>query len=216
MWCGNPFREGVINASKADLVIMCMGLNPGIEGEEGDAYNGDVAGDKKSIELPESQKKLFNDVIKLGKPTIFVNISGSCVSLCDQDEKCDAVIQCFYAGAECGHALANILFGKASPSGRLPVTFYKSDDDLPDFRDYSMENRTYKFFKGEPLYKFGYGLTYGDIEEKWVDENTAIITNKGGMDTDYSVLKFKYEPHPELLDFKKIFIRVGESVTINF
>ena len=216
MWGGTPFREGIIAADKADLVIMCMGLNPGIEGEEGDAYNGDVAGDKKNIMLPESQRKLFEDVIKLGKPTIFVNISGSCVSLCEQDEKCDAVIQCFYGGAECGTALANVLFGKSSPSGRLPVTFYKSDDDLPDFRDYSMESRTYKFFKGEPLYKFGHGLTYGDIEEKWVDENTAIITNKGGMDTDYSVLKFKYEPHLELLDFKKIFIKVGESVTINF
>ena len=125
-------------------------------------------------------------------------------------------MQCFYGGAECGHALANVLFGKVSPSGRLPVTFYKSDDDLPDFRDYSMENRTYKFFSGEPLYKFGYGLTYGDIEENWINENEVIVTNRGGMDTDYSVLKFKYEPHPELLDFKKIFIRVGESVTVRF
>ncbi len=216
MWSGNPFREGVINASKADLVIMCMGLNPGIEGEEGDAYNGDVAGDKKDIELPESQRKLFNDVIKLGKPTIFVNLSGSCVSLVEQDEKCDAVIQCFYPGAMGGKALANVLFGKASPSGRLPVTFYRSTDDLPPFRDYSMENRTYKFFKGEPLYKFGYGLTYGDIEENWINENEVIIKNKGGMDTDYSVLKFRYEPHPELLDFKKVFIRVGESITVKF
>ena len=216
MWSGNPFREGVIAASKADVVVMCMGLNPGIEGEEGDAYNGDVAGDKKSIFLPEPQRMLYNEVIKLGKPVVFINISGSCVSLCDQDKDCDAVIQCFYGGAEIGHAIANVLFGKASPSGRLPVTFYKSDDDLPEFRDYSMENRTYKFFKGEPLYKFGHGLTYGQIEENWVNENEVILTNKGGMDTDYSVLKFKYEPHPELLDFKKVFIKVGESITVKF
>ncbi len=216
MWSGYPFREAVICASKADLVIMCMGLNPGIEGEEGDAYNGDVAGDKKDIELPESQRKLFDEVIKLGKPTVFVNISGSCVALCQQDEKCDAVIQCFYPGAQGGNALADILFGKASPSGRLPVTFYRSTDDLPPFRDYSMENRTYKFFKGNPLYKFGHGLTYGQVEERWISENQVELFNKGGMDTDYSVLYFKKDPHPELTDFKKIFIRVGEKITITF
>ncbi len=216
MWGGYPLREGVICASKADLVIMCMGLNPGMEGEEGDAYNGDVAGDKKDIELPESQRKLFDEVIKLGKPTIFVNISGSCVSLCEQDEKCDAVLQCFYPGAQGGTALANVLFGKASPSGRLPVTFYRSTEDLPPFRDYSMENRTYKFFKGSPLYPFGYGLTYGQVKENWLSENEVEITNYGGMDTDYSVLKFKNEPHKELVDFKKVFIRVGKTLNVTF
>ena len=216
MWGGFPFREAIICAEKADLVIMCMGLNPGIEGEEGDAYNGDVAGDKKDIELPESQRKLFDEIIKLGKPTVFVNISGSCVALCEQDKKCDAVLQCFYPGAMGGVALANILFGKASPSGRLPVTFYRSTEDLPPFRDYSMENRTYKFFKGSPLYPFGYGLTYGQVTESWLNENEVEITNHGGMDTDYSVLKFKTEPHKELVDFKKIFIKVGETVTVKF
>lgn len=216
MWSGYPLREGIICADKADLVIMCMGLNPGIEGEEGDAFNGDVAGDKKDIELPAPQKKLFDEIIKLGKPTIFVNISGSCVSLCEQDEKCDAVIQCFYPGAQGGNALADILFGKVSPSGRLPVTFYRSTDDLPPFKDYSMENRTYKFFKGSPLYPFGHGLTYGDISERWIDSDTVEVTNRGGMDTPYSVLKFKSEPHPELVDFKKIFVRVGETITVKF
>ncbi len=216
MWSGYPIREGIINASKADLVIMCMGLNPGMEGEEGDAYNGDVAGDKKDIELPEPQKKLFDELIKLGKPTIFVNISGSCVSLCQQDEKCDAVLQCFYPGAEGGTALANILFGKVSPSGRLPVTFYRSTDDLPPFRDYSMENRTYKFFKGTPLYPFGYGLSYTSIKENWLNENEVELTNEGNMDTDYAVLKFKHEPHKELLDFKKVFIKAGEKIKVVF
>ncbi len=216
MWGGFPFREALICAEKADLVIMCMGLNPGIEGEEGDAYNGDVAGDKKDIELPASQRKLFDEVISLGKPTVFVNISGSCVALCDQDEKCDAVVQCFYPGALGGVALANILFGKASPSGRLPVTFYRSTEDLPPFRDYSMKNRTYKFFKGSPLYPFGHGLTYGQVTENWLNENEVEITNHGGMDTDYSVLKFKTETHKELVDFKKVFIKVGETVKVTF
>ncbi len=216
MWSGYPLREGIICASKADLVIMCMGLNPGIEGEEGDAYNGDVAGDKKDIELPESQKKLFDEVIKLGKPTIFVNISGSCVSLCEQDEKCDAVLQCFYPGAQGGNALADILFGKVSPSGRLPVTFYRSTSDLPPFRDYSMENRTYKFFKGSPLYEFGFGLTYSKISENWISNTCVDVVNEGDFDTMYSVLLFKNEPHKELVDFKKIFIKSGQAIRVEF
>jgi beta-glucosidase len=152
----------------------------------------------------------------VGKPTVFVNVSGSCVSLIDQDARCDAVLQCFYPGAEGGNALANILFGKTSPSGRLPVTFYRDTEDLPPFRDYSMENRTYKFFKGTPLYPFGYGLTYGDVEEKWLSDTEVEVTNRGGMDTDYAVLRMRTEPHPELLDFKKIHIAVGETKTVKF
>ena len=215
-WSGTPVREAIINAKMADVVILCMGLNPSIEGEEGDSFNGDVAGDKKDLELPSPQRKLYEEIIKLGKPTIFVNVSGSAVALCDQNEKCDAVLQCFYPGAEGGNALADILLGKYSPSARLPVTFYKSTDDLPPFRDYSMENRTYKYFKGEPLYPFGYGLTYSEITENWLSENKVEITNKGKYDTDYSVLKFKHDPHPELLDFKKIHIKAGQTITVEF
>ena len=215
-WSGSPVREAVFLAAKADVVIMVMGLNPSIEGEEGDSFNGDVAGDKKDLLLPEPQRKLFNEVMALNKPTVFVNVSGSCVSLCEQDEKCDAVIQCFYPGAEGGNALADVLFGKCSPSGRLPVTFYRSTEDLPPFRDYSMENRTYKFFKGTPLYPFGFGLTYGQVEENWISENQVELYNKGGMDTPYSVLYFKNKPYPQLIDFKKVFIKVGEKITVTF
>lgn len=215
-WTGFPMREAIINAKMADVVIMCMGLNPSIEGEEGDSFNGDVAGDKKDLSLPECQRNLYKEIASLGKPIIFVNVSGSAVELCEQDERCDAVIQCFYPGAMGGYALADILLGKYSPSGRLPVTFYRSVEDLPPFRDYSMENRTYKFFKGNPLYSFGYGLTYGDICENWLDENTVEITNKAGMDTDYSVLKFQKEPYPALLDFKKVHVKVGETVKVEF
>ena len=216
IWTGTPIREAVIAASKADVVIFCLGLNPSMEGEEGDTYNGDVAGDKETILLPEAQRKLFDEVMALKKPTVFVNISGSCVSLCDADEKCDAVLQCFYPGAEGGTALADIIFGKYSPSARLPVTFYKSTEDLPPFRDYSMENRTYRFFKGTPLYPFGHGLTYGDIQENWLSDTEVEITNKGGMDTNYSVLKLKNEPYPTLVDFKKVFVPVGKTVKVTF
>ncbi len=119
-------------------------------------------------------------------------------------------------GAEGGNALADLLFGKVSPSGRLPVTFYKSVDDLPDFEDYSMENRTYKFYKGTPVYEFGYGLTYSEITEDWQDENTVVLTNQGEYDTAYSVLKFEYIPHKNLCGFQKVFLKKGEKKTIIF
>lgn len=215
-WSGWPTREAVFLAKKADVVIMVMGLSPSIEGEEGDSFNGDVAGDKKDLLLPAPQRILFDEIIALGKPTVFVNVSGSCVSLCEQDEKCDAVLQCFYPGAQGGNALADILFGKVSPSARLPVTFYRSTDDLPPFRDYSMENRTYKFFKGSPLYPFGHGLTYSKISENWVSDKVVDVTNEGTFDTAYSVLLFKNEPHKELVDFKKIFIKAGQTIRVEF
>lgn len=215
-WSGWPTREAVFLAEKADVVIMVMGLSPSIEGEEGDSFNGDVAGDKKDLLLPAPQRILFDEIIALGKPTVFVNVSGSCVSLCEQDEKCDAVLQCFYPGAQGGNALADILFGKVSPSARLPVTFYRSTDDLPPFRDYSMENRTYKFFKGSPLYPFGHGLTYSKISENWVSDKVVDVTNEGTFDTAYSVLLFKTEPHKELVDFKKIFIKAGQTIRVEF
>jgi len=215
-WSEQPEREAVIAAKKADVVILCMGLNPTMEGEEGDAYNGGLSGDKKDIELPEPQKKLFKKIIQTGKPVVFVNVSGSCVNLCEQDAQCGAVIQCFYPGAEGGAALADILFGKVSPSGRLPVTFYRSTDDLPPFEDYSMENRTYKFYKGKPLYEFGHGLSYADITENWLDKNTVEILNNSAFDTMYSVLKFEYIPHKSLCGFQKLLIGAGRTEIVRF
>ena len=187
-----------------------------MEGEENAAPNSADHGDRITLDLPAPQLELANIILAEGKPTVLVNTSGSCINLDFAKEKCNAVIQSFYPGAEGGHAIANILFGKTSPSGRLPVTFYRDDSDLPPFRDYSMENRTYKFFKGTPLYPFGHGITYGQIEENWISENCVELTNKGGMDTDYSVLKFKTEPHKELVDFKKVFIKVGQTVKVEF
>ncbi len=212
---GYYVNEAVIAAKKADIVILCMGLAPELEGEDGDAYNSMASGDKPDIELPESQKKLIDAVLAVGKPTVFVNVSGSCVNLSKENELCNAVLQVFYPGAEGGNALADILFGKVSPCGRLPVTFYKSADDLPEFEDYSMENRTYKFFKGDVVYPFGYGLTYSDIEENWIDDDTVVITNKGSYDVNYTVLKFEYIPHKNLCGFKKRFIKAGEEVTVS-
>ncbi len=211
-----PLREAIIAARYADVVIMMCGLNPSLEGEETDNYNGSAGGDKIDIELPPSQKTLYREIIKLGKPVIFVNVSGSCIALTEQDKDCRAVLQCFYPGAMGGEALANVIFGKTSPSGRLPITFYKTTEDLPDFEDYSMENRTYKFFRGIPLYPFGHGLTYSEITEEPIDENTVKLTNKGPFDTWYSALKFEYIPHKNLCGFQKVFLKKGETVTIKF
>ena len=211
-----PNNEAIIAAKIADVVILCMGLDTTMEGEAGDGYNSEHGGDKADIEFPASQITLMNKIAELGKPTVLVNATGSCMNLTFADEHFNAILQSFYPGAEGGDALADILFGKVSPSGRLPVTFYRSTDDLPDFEDYSMENRTYKFFKGNPLYQFGHGLTYSKINENWLDDNTVELENVGNMDTDYSVLKFEYIPHKNLCGFKKVFIRKGERITVKF
>ena len=206
-----PAYEAVIAAKRADVVIFFMGNNPYDESEECD-YDGD----RKTIDLPENQQAVYEMVKALGKKMIFVSVGGSVINLSRQDSECNAVLQCYYPGAEGGDAMADILFGNASPSGRLPLTVYAKDADLPPITDYSMENRTYKFFKGTPLYPFGYGLTYSDIHENWLDENTVELTNRGPFDSDYAVLKFEYIPHKNLCGFEKVFLKNGETKTVTF
>lgn len=216
-WEGYSIKDAIITAKNSDVVVLCMGIDPTLESEQGDAYNNAAGdGDKATIEMHPNQKKLYNEIMKLDKPVIFVNVSGSCLNLAPQKKECDAVVQCFYPGSMGGLALADILFGKVSPSGRLPITFYENLDELPPFEDYSMENRTYKFFKGTPVYEFGYGLTYSDIKENWIDENTVEVSNEGNYDTAYSVLKFEYIPHKNLCGIKKIFIKKGEKIKVTF
>lgn len=213
--CANE-REAIIAAKNADVVIMCMGIDPSFEGEEGDSYNGDFNGDKGDLEIPAVQKKLFEKVAALGKPIIFVNVSGSSLNLSVQKESCDAILQCFYPGAMGGLALADIIFGEVSPSARLPLTFYGDGSDLPAFEDYSMKNRTYKFYEGIPVYEFGHGLTYSEITENWLDENTVELVNTGSYDTAYSVLKFEYIPYKNLCGFRKVFLKSGETLKVSF
>lgn len=172
-WHENPLREGIIAAKKADVVVLCVGLTPQIEGEENDAL-----AERTSIELPLPQQVLCESILNTGKPTILVNISGSAVALTKYVDRCAAVIQCFYPGAEGGNALADVIFGDYNPSGKLPITFYASTDDLPAFEDYSMANRTYRFFKGEPLYPFGFGLSYSDFGYKFTRIPKKISANE--------------------------------------
>ena len=227
-WAEHPLREAVIAAQKSDVVVMCMGLNPSMEGEEGDGFNGDYSGDKPDIELPASQKKLLEEIIRVGKPVVFVNVSGSCVNLSRADEACAAVVQCFYPGAEGGSALADVLFGKVNPQGRLPVTFYRSTDDLPPFEDYNMDNRTYKYFRGSALYPFGYGLSYTNFTRTAAQLDaqnctvTVCVKNTGdlaGTDTVCLFMKKVCGEDKEryrLLGFKKAALAAGEDRQLTF
>ncbi len=155
--------EAVTAAEHSDAVILCLGLDETLEGEERDEGNHYGSGDKKDLELPLVQKQLLEAVTKTGKPVIVCLFAGSAINLSWADEHCRAILLPWYPGAQGGKALAEILFGKISPSGKLPVTFYRSLEGIGDFSDYSMKNRTYRYYSGTPLYPFGYGLTYGRV-----------------------------------------------------
>ena len=144
-----------------DAIIFVGGLSPKLEGEEMRVnYKGFKGGDRTSIELPETQRRYIAELKKTGKPIIFVHLSGSAVALAPEAANCDAILQGWYAGQAGGQAVADVLFGDYNPAGRLPVTFYASDADLPDFGDYDMAGHTYRYFKGKPLFPFGHGLSY--------------------------------------------------------
>lgn len=156
--------EAVSVAERADIVVMCLGLDANIEGEEGDASNDNAGGDKRNLNLPGLQQKLLEEVHKTGKPIILVLLSGSALAVTWADENIPAIVQAWYPGAEGGKAVASLIFGDYSPSGKLPMTFYRSTEELPDFHDYAMKNRTYRYIENEALYPFGYGLSYTKFE----------------------------------------------------
>ena len=158
-------EELLAQIGEAKTVIFVGGISPSLEGEEMRVSEpGFKGGDRTSIELPQAQRDLLRTFHEAGKQVIFVNCSGSAIALMPEMETCDAILQWWYAGELGGTALAEILFGDRSPSGKLPVTFYKSTDELPDFLDYTMKNRTYRYYTGEPLFPFGYGLSYTRFE----------------------------------------------------
>ncbi len=156
--------EAVITAKHSDVVILCLGLDETLEGEEGDTGNAYASGDKFSLDFPKSQLHLLDAIIATKKPLIVCSMTGSAINLSKVDVYASAVLQTWYPGARGGKVLAEILFGKEQPSGKLPVTFYKNLKDMPDFKDYSMKGRTYRYLEKAPLYPFGYGLTYGEAK----------------------------------------------------
>lgn len=215
--------EAAAMVSAADVTILCLGLDASVEGEEGDEGNAFEGGDKTTLELPECQRHLLDTVLAVNKPVIVVLASGS--SLHPHAEKADAVLETWYPGELGGKALADILFGEVSPSGKLPVTFYESAEKLPDFSDYSMQNRTYRYTRTNTLYPFGFGLTYGDTAVTSVaySEGRVIVTaeNRGTYDTEDVIelyirdVNSPFEvPYPRLCGFKRVFLKAKERITV--
>ncbi len=226
-------KEAVVIAGKADIVIMFMGLSPRLEGEEMDVeVNGFKGGDRINLNLPDVQANLIKTIYSLGKPVVLVLLNGSAVSINWEKENIPAILEAWYPGQAAGTAIADILFGDYNPSGRLPVTFYKSADDLPAFTNYDMDGKTYRYFRKEPLYEFGYGLsyttfTYGNLR---VPNNASIgkivkvsvqVTNSGKIDGNeiiqlYISNKTVSVPVPvrTLKGFTKIFLKAGETKVV--
>ena len=208
--------------SDAEYVVFAGGISPRLEGEEMkvDAY-GFKGGDRTDIQLPQCQRDLIKAISDAGKKVIFVNCSGSAIALVPETSTCQAIMQAWYPGERGGDAVADVLFGDYNPSGKLPVTFYRSVDDLPDFLDYTMKNRTYRYFTGKPLWNFGYGLSYTSFSfGKPSYKNgkiTVDVSNTGKLDGDEIVqvylrhTKDNDGPIKSLRGFKRVSIKAGET-----
>ena len=172
-------NDALAAAKSADAVIYVGGISAQFEGEEmsrANSFDGFAGGDRTRIELPSVQTDLLKALKATGKPVIFVNCSGSAMAMPWEAENLPAILQAWYPGEQGGRAVAEILFGDVNPAGRLPVTFYRSTEDLPDFEDYSMSNRTYRYFKGKPLFAFGHGLSYTTFSYKKITLNHSTVT----------------------------------------
>ena len=221
--------EALSVAEHSDVVVLCIGLDESLEGEEGDTGNAYASGDKESLEFPKSQQRLMHAVLETGKKVIVCNFTGSAMNLSEAEEKAEAVIQAWYPGSQGGKALANILFGEVSPSGKLPITFYRTLDELPDFTDYSMKGRTYRYLTEEPLYPFGYGLSYGDVQVKKAEfakapekeqdaeirvtvKNHSEVATRDVVEVYIKNQDSKYAPvNPALCGFAKVALEAGEE-----
>jgi beta-glucosidase len=168
-------KKAIEAAMKSDLVIMIMGLSPRLEGEEMKVdVSGFKGGDRLTLDLPDTQRKFIKKIYTVGKPIVLVLLNGSALSINWENENIPAIVEAWYPGQAAGTAIANVLSGDYNPAGKLPVTFYKSVNQLPAFDDYSMANRTYRYFKGEPLYPFGFGLSYSSFAYK----NLRLLKNE--------------------------------------
>lgn len=223
---GDGYAEALAVAAHSDVIVLCVGLDATIEGEEGDTGNAFAAGDKTDLMLPMSQRILVDKVLGMGKPTIVVVAAGSAIN--PLAERAKALIHAWYPGQLGGRALARILFGEVSPSGKLPVTFYESADKLPDFEDYSMAHRTYRNLEGNVLYPFGFGLTYTKVTVSDLsfdsERRTASVSvsNEGSYDTDEVIQLYIKDNSSKwaarnykLCGFKRIHIKKGTSMTVS-
>lgn len=222
--------EAVIVAQHSDIVILCLGLDEHLEGEEPHDSTMIRAGDKTDLLLPEPQRLLLEELVKVGKPIVLCVMAGSALDLSYAQDNCNGIMMCWYPGARGGKAVSDLLFGRYSPSGKLPITFYNNTDNLPEFTDYSMKNRTYRYLTEKALYPFGYGLTYSNLvcsNEDIVEAGDNLIVNvhvenTGKYDTDDIIQVYvKNEdsvwapPNPVLCGFKRITLIAGENTIIS-
>lgn len=213
---------------ESDVIIAVMGLDASLEGEEGDTGNEYGSGDKPNLNLPGLQHEILKIAKESGKPVILVLLTGSAMAVTWEDEHLDAILQGWYPGAQGGAAIARILFGEANPEGKLPVTFYRTTEELPPFEDYSMKGRTYRYMKQKALYPFGYGLSYTTyfyenaalVSDKICGEEGVVlradVTNTGAMDGTETVqiyvgLDREDAPNPQLKKIVKVPLKAGET-----
>lgn len=231
----NIKQEALDLARNSDLVVLCMGLSPLLEGEDMPVkVDGFEGGDRLDIKLPETQTELIREINKLGKPTVLVLLNGSALAFNWEAGNVPAIIEAWYPGQAGGTAIADIIFGDYNPAGRLPVTFYKDIKQIPSFTEYDMQGKTYRYFDGEPLYEFGYGLSYTTFGYAFKDipetakagENITVsveVTNTGNMDGDEVVQLYVSLPDSDLKrpirslqGFKRIHLKAGETQTVEF
>ena len=231
----DPKKEALEIARKSDIIIYFGGISPILEGEEMNVpYEGFSGGDRTSINLPGIQEKLLKELKATGKPIVFVMMNGSALAINWENKNIPSILEAWYPGQEGGTAIANILFGDYNPAGRLPVTFYKSLDQLPPFENYDMKGRTYRYFNSVPLYPFGYGLSYTSFKYSGIDVQKNArpgdtlrvkvkVKNDGKMDGDEVVqLYIKHTdatvpvPIIAIEGFKRIHLKQGEVKEIEF
>ena len=231
----NRISEAVAATQNSDMAILVLGLNENLEGEEGDTGNQFASGDKIDLQLPESQRVLMDNVLdaaeKKNIPVVVIVMTGSAMDLRVADERAAAILQAWYPGAQGGYEVAKILTGEVNPSAKLPVTVYRTTEELPDFKDYSMKGRTYRFIETEPLYPFGFGLSYSNIEivSAQIESKDLAAAAKDGIkvtfeakntsavDGDEIVQAYVKNDdenetlHPHLASFERISVPAGQT-----
>ena len=232
----SPYAEAVKLAKEADAVVLVLGLSSQLEGEEMTVREpGFLGGDRTDIKLPARQEALMQAVAATGKPIVLVLMSGSALAVNWADANVSAIVQAWYPGEEGGAAIADVLFGDYNPAGRLPVTFYKSVDQLPPFETYAMDGRTYRFFKGQPLYPFGHGLSYTRFKYSGFTVSSprastsdpvtvsATVENAGGREGDEVVQLYVTDleasvrvPIRSLAGVERVHLKPGERRVVSF
>jgi beta-glucosidase len=227
--------EAVTMAERSEVVVLCLGLSADIEGEQGDASNSDAGGDKTTLALLGLQQDLLEQVVAVGKPTVLVLLAGSALAIGWAHDHVTSILEAWYPGEEGGTAIADVLFGKYNPGGRLPITFPRALEDLPDFTDYRMKGRTYRYLEKEPLYPFGYGLSYTTFQYRNLQlsshrvqvgdsvDVSAEVGNVGARDGDEVVQLYVEDleascpvPSRDLRGFERLSLDPGEWRKISF